>query len=65
MVIVNDRALVDKVGNGESVISCLLSKLACLSAEATVGVRMSHGKVWLVEAVVCSAVGSCEWGLRF
>ena len=65
MVIVNDRALVDGVGYGECVMSYLLREVVCLGTETTVGARVSHCEVQMIEIVVCSVVGSCEWGLRF
>lgn len=55
----------DKVGYGKCVISCLLKEVVCLSVKVTVRAKVSHCEVYRAEVVVCSAVSSYEWGLRF
>ena len=65
VVIVNNQALSDKVGYRECAMSCLLREVVCLGTEVMVGAGVSHCKMQMIEVVVCSVIGSCEWGLRF
>ena len=63
MVIVDNWALTNEVGYRECVTSCLLGKVVCLGIKVMVGVRTSHSEMYMIELVVCGAIGSCKWGL--